>query len=96
MEGPVKTEPAHTQGALPWKRHFFLKKKKRVTFSLITTKGALSHSPILGYAFLHILHILSSVFFSMHSVKLRQTSTACWALSIHGDTQQSHHKPAPM
>lgn len=59
MERPVKTESAHTQGALSWKWHFF----SRVTFCLITTKGAWSHSPILGYAFLHILHILFSAFF---------------------------------
>ena len=59
MERPVKTESAHTQGALSWKWHFF----SRVTVCLITTKGAWSHSPILGYAFLHILHILFSAFF---------------------------------
>lgn len=41
--------------------------KKRVTFCLITTKGALSHSPILGYAFLHIVHILFSAFFNAFS-----------------------------
>lgn len=60
MERPVKTESADTQGALPSKWHFF---SRRVTFCLITMKGARSHSPILGYAFLHILHILFSAFF---------------------------------